>query len=98
MSHILYRVPKLIFFSGQGGGAYLKGGRLLQILSLRRGANLKRDTYLKLGAYLSIYRSCSRLEPKIPQNKEPNKKCERKFNKNTFLFMLRQRNLFKVAQ
>ena len=31
------------------------GGRLLQILSLRRGANSKRGAYLKLGANSSIY-------------------------------------------
>ena len=38
-----------------GGGAYLKRGRSLQILSLRRGASSKRDAYLKLGANSSIY-------------------------------------------
>ena len=31
------------------------GGRLLQVLSLRRGANSKRGAYLKLGANSSIY-------------------------------------------
>ena len=36
------------FFSGEGGG------RLLQILSLRRGANSKLGAYLKLGANSSI--------------------------------------------
>ena len=41
------------FFSGEGG-AYFKG-RLLQILSLRRGANAKRGAYLKLGTNSSIY-------------------------------------------
>ena len=33
----------------------MKGGRLLQILSLKMGANLKRGAYLKLGANSSIY-------------------------------------------
>ena len=37
------------------GGPLFKGGRLLQILSLRRGANLKRGAYLKPGANSSIY-------------------------------------------
>ena len=32
-----------------------EGGRLLQILSLRRGANWKRGAYLKLGANSNIY-------------------------------------------
>ena len=32
-----------------------EGGRLLQILSLRRGANSRRGAYLKLGANSSIY-------------------------------------------
>ena len=41
MSHMLYRVPKPIFFSGEGE-------RFLQILSLRRGANSKQGAYLKL--------------------------------------------------
>ena len=35
MSRISYRVPKLIFSRGRGGG------RLLQIVTLRRGAYLK---------------------------------------------------------
>ena len=47
-SRISYRVPKLIVSRG-------RGGRLLQILNLRRGANLKRGAYLKLGANSSIY-------------------------------------------
>ena len=54
----MYIVPstEIHFFSGDGGGgAYLKGGRLLQILNLRRGANSKRGAYLKLGANSSIY-------------------------------------------
>ena len=42
------------FFSRRGGGLF-GGGRLLQILSLRRGANSKRSAYLKLGANSSIY-------------------------------------------
>ena len=47
---------KTHFVLGGEGGAYLKGGaRLLQILSLRRGANSKRVAYLKLGANSSIY-------------------------------------------
>ena len=56
-SRISYRVPKLIFSRGRGGGGgrLFKGRRLLQILSLRRGANSKRGAYLKLGANLSIY-------------------------------------------
>ena len=53
---ISYRVPKLIFSRGMGGGGRLfEGGRLLQILNLRRGANSKRGAYLKLGANSSIY-------------------------------------------
>ena len=41
-SRISYRVwPKLMLFSGDGGGRLFEGGRLLQILSLKRGANLK---------------------------------------------------------
>jgi len=43
------------FFSGDGGGAYLKGGAYYKFLNLRRGANSKRGTYLKLGANSSIY-------------------------------------------
>ena len=48
----MYIVPstETHFFSGDGGG-----GRLLQILNLRRGANSKRGAYLKLGANSSIY-------------------------------------------
>ena len=47
----MYIVPstETHFFSGDGGG------RLLQILNLRRGANSKRGAYLKLGANSSIY-------------------------------------------
>ena len=52
-SRISYRVPKLIFSRGTGGGLF-EGGRLLQILSLRRDANSKRGAYLKLGANSSI--------------------------------------------
>ena len=33
----------------------MEGGRLLQILSLRRGANSKRGAYWKLGTNSSIY-------------------------------------------
>ena len=55
MSRISYRVPKLIFSRGRGEGRLFEGGRLLQILSLRRVANSKRGAYLKLGANLSIY-------------------------------------------
>ena len=55
MSRISYRVPKLIFSRGRGEGRLFEGGRLLQILSLRRGANSKRGASLKLGANLSIY-------------------------------------------
>ena len=55
MSRISYRVPKLIFSRGRGEGRLFEGGRLLQILSLRRGANSKRGAYLKLGANSSIY-------------------------------------------
>ena len=58
-SPISYRVPKLIVFlgggSGGGGGRLFEEGRLLQILSLRRGVNSKRVAYLKLGANSSIY-------------------------------------------
>ena len=43
----------LIFSRGRSRG----GGRLLQILSLRRGANSKRGAYLKLGVNSSIYGS-----------------------------------------
>ena len=41
-------------FALQNGGGRV-GARLLQILSLRRGANSKRGAYLKLGANSSIY-------------------------------------------
>ena len=55
----MYIVPstETHFFSGKGGGGrrLLEGGRLLQILNLRRGANSKRGAYLKLGANSSIY-------------------------------------------
>ena len=54
-TRISYCVPKLIFSRGRGGGALIWRGRLLQILSLRRGANSKRGAYLKLGANSSIY-------------------------------------------
>ena len=40
---------------GGGGGHLFEGGRSLQILNLRRGANSKRGAYLKLGANSSIY-------------------------------------------
>ena len=53
-SRISYRVPKLIFSRGREERLF-EGGRLLQILSVRRGANSKRGAYLKLGANLSIY-------------------------------------------
>jgi len=43
------------FFLEGLGGRLFEGGRLLQILNLRRGANSKRGTYLKLGANSSIY-------------------------------------------
>ena len=36
-------------------GRLFEGGRLLQILSLKRGANSKVGAYLKLGANSSIY-------------------------------------------
>ena len=56
MPCISYRVPKLIFSRGRGGGGRLfEGGHLLQILSLRRGTNSKRGAYLKLGTNSSIY-------------------------------------------
>ena len=42
-------------------GRFFGGGRLLQILSLRRGANSKRGVYLKLGANSSIYGKQQRL-------------------------------------
>ena len=47
----MYIVPstETHFFSGDGGG------RLLQILNLRRGANSKQGAYLKLGTNSSIY-------------------------------------------
>ena len=60
MSHFIKRTVQTVcvsyivpstethFFSGEGGG------RLLQILSLRRDANSKQGAYLKLGANLSI--------------------------------------------
>ena len=53
MSRISYRVPHLVFL--KGGRALIWRGRLFQILSLRRGANSKRDAYVKLGANSSIY-------------------------------------------
>ena len=37
---------------------YLNWALVLQMLSLRRGANSKRGVYLKLGANLSIYGMC----------------------------------------
>ena len=40
---------------GEGRGRLFEGGRLFQILSLRKSANSKRDAYLKLGANSSIY-------------------------------------------
>ena len=53
----MYIVPstETHFFSGDG--RLFEGGRLLQILNLRRGANSKRGAYLKLGANSSIYGS-----------------------------------------
>ena len=42
-------------FLGEGGGRLLEGGRLLNILSLKRGAYSKGGAYWKLGAYSSIY-------------------------------------------
>ena len=43
------------FLGGEGGRGHLfEVGRLLQMLSLRSGANLKRGAYLKLGANSSI--------------------------------------------
>ena len=38
-----------------GGGAYLKGGCLLQILSLRKGTKSKQGAYFKLGSISSIF-------------------------------------------
>ena len=43
------------FFSGEGGGRLFEVGAYYKFLSLRRGANSKRGTYLKLGADSSIY-------------------------------------------
>ena len=44
------------FLQTQGDEGHLfKGGRLLKILSLKRGASSKRGAYLKLGANSSIY-------------------------------------------
>ena len=37
------------------GGCLFKGGCLLQILSLKRGANSKQGAYLKLGSISSIF-------------------------------------------
>ena len=53
------RVPNLAFSRGRGGGRLFEGGRLFQILSLRRGAYFKRRAYLKLGANSSIYGTIS---------------------------------------
>ena len=50
------RVSKPIFSPGRGGGGRLfEGGAYYKFLSLRRGANSKRDAYLKLGANSNIY-------------------------------------------
>ena len=48
-------VVNLVFSRGRGEGCLFEGGRLFQILSLRRGANSKRGAYLKLSANSSIY-------------------------------------------
>ena len=55
--YVLYIVPstETHFSSGEGGGALIWKGLLLQILSLRRGVNSKRGAYLKLGPNSSIY-------------------------------------------
>ena len=53
MSRISYQVPKLIFSRGKRGRLF-EGGRLLQILTYRRGANSRRGAYLKLGTNSSI--------------------------------------------
>ena len=42
-------------FLGEGGGRLLEGWRLLNILSLRRGAYSKGGAYWKLDGYSSIY-------------------------------------------
>ena len=54
--YVSYSVPstETRFFSGDWG----EGGRLLQILSLRRAVYSKWGTYLKLGANSSIYGTC----------------------------------------
>ena len=69
MSRISHQVPKLIFSRGGGGGRLFEGGHLVQILSLRRGANSKWSAYLKLGANLSIYSKwgfkCHKFFPQI---------------------------------
>ena len=52
-------------FLGDGGGRLLEGGRLLNILSLRRGAYWKGGAYWKLGAYSSIYGKCQHATEKI---------------------------------
>ena len=54
--HLIYRTKyPNSFFLREGGGRLFEGGCLLQILSLRRGANSKRGPYLKLDANLNIY-------------------------------------------
>ena len=59
MSHSLkvpYMSRILSRFSLRGGrGRLFEGGCLFQILSHRRGTNLKQGAYLKLGANSSIY-------------------------------------------
>ena len=54
----MYIVPSTethFFLGGWEGRRLFEGGRLLQILNLRRGANSKQGAYLKLGANSSIY-------------------------------------------
>ena len=62
MSHFIKRTVqnriRVVYRTGYRNSFFLgggEGGRLLQILSLRRGSNSKRGAYLKLGANSSIY-------------------------------------------
>ena len=92
MSRISYRVPNVIYSwgkrRGRGGGLF-EGGRLFQILRLRRGANSKRGTYLKLGTNSSIYGRPSKSKKKssgLKRKRMTAKQCSTNFSNDAFMF------------